>query len=294
AFAGNARKFRTEFLQDFPTPGTGPYFDTTVSSNVTGLVGKTVHLICKVKNLGNRTVSWVRHRDIHLLTVGRYTYTSDQRFEAMHSPHTEEWTLRIRYAQRKDSGIYECQISTTPPVGHFVYLTVVEPVTEIVGGADLFINKGSTINLTCIVRYAPEPPPAMTWSHNRERGTKKNSTTNFLLIHFSCVYFQTINFDSPRGGISLVTEKGVLTTSRLLVQKAIPSDSGLYQCLPSNANPASIRVHILNGEHPAAMHHGKASTLSLEYNLLLLLSITFLFYISPSIRWRNNYATLNT
>lgn len=43
-----------------------------------------------------------------------------------------------------------------------------EPVTEIVGGADLFINKGSTINLTCIVRYAPEPPPAMTWSHNRE------------------------------------------------------------------------------------------------------------------------------
>jgi hypothetical protein len=57
AFAGNTRKFRTEFLQDFPTPGTGPYFDTTVSSNVTGLVGKTVHLICKVKNLGNRTVS---------------------------------------------------------------------------------------------------------------------------------------------------------------------------------------------------------------------------------------------
>ncbi|XP_070489888.1 zwei Ig domain protein zig-8-like isoform X2 [Chironomus tepperi] len=273
AFAGNSRKFRTEFLQDSPTPGTGPYFDTTISSNVTGLVGKTVHLVCKVKNLGNRTVSWVRHRDIHLLTVGRYTYTSDQRFEAMHSPHTEEWTLRIRYAQRKDSGIYECQISTTPPIGHFVYLTVVEPVTEIIGGADLFINKGSTINLTCIVAYAPEPPPSMTWSHNRE----------------------TINFDSPRGGISLVTEKGVLTTSRLLVQKAIPSDSGLYQCLPSNANPASIRVHILN-EHPAAMHHGIASTLSLGYNRLLLLSITLLCYIyRRSIRWRHeHYIMLNS
>lgn len=70
-------------------------------------------------------VSWVRHRDIHLLTVGRYTYTSDQRFEAMHSPHAEDWTLRIRYAQRKDSGIYECQISTTPPIGHSVYLNIV-------------------------------------------------------------------------------------------------------------------------------------------------------------------------
>ncbi|CAH1403822.1 unnamed protein product [Nezara viridula] len=73
----------------------------------------------------NRAVSWVRHRDIHLLTVGRYTYTSDQRFEAIHLPHTEDWSLRIRYPQRKDSGIYECQISTTPPIGHPVYLTVV-------------------------------------------------------------------------------------------------------------------------------------------------------------------------
>lgn len=67
----------------------------------------------------------MRHRDIHLLTVGRYTYTSDQRFEAMHTPHTKEWTLTIRYPQKKDSGIYECQISTTPPIGYSVYLTVV-------------------------------------------------------------------------------------------------------------------------------------------------------------------------
>ncbi|XP_040154537.1 zwei Ig domain protein zig-8-like isoform X2 [Anopheles arabiensis] len=261
--AGGSRKFRTEFLQEWPTPGTGPYFDTTVPSNITGLVGKTVLLNCKVKNLGNRTVSWVRHRDIHLLTVGRYTYTSDQRFEAMHSPHTEEWTLRIRYAQRKDSGIYECQISTTPPIGHFVYLTIVEPVTEINGGPDLFINKGSTINLTCIVKYAPEPPPAVVWKHNRD----------------------DINFDSPRGGISLVTEKGILTTSRLLVQKAIASDSGLYTCEPSNANPASVRVHILN-EHPAAMHHGISTILSGPSLVAFVLSTILLFY-HHSIRWKD-------
>lgn len=67
----------------------------------------------------------MRHRDIHLLTVGRYTYTSDQRFEALHLEFSDEWTLRIRYPQAKDSGIYECQISTTPPIGHKVYLTVV-------------------------------------------------------------------------------------------------------------------------------------------------------------------------
>lgn len=248
-----SRLFNTDFLQEWPTPETGPYFDTTAPGNVTGLVGKPVHLVCRVKNLGNRTVSWVRHRDIHLLTVGRYTYTSDQRFEALHAPHTEEWTLRIRYPQRKDSGIYECQISTTPPIGHPVNLNIVEPITDVVGGPDLFINKGSTINLTCLVKYAPEPPSAMVWSHNQE----------------------AINFDSPRGGISLVTEKGPVTSSRLLIQKAILKDSGLYTCAPSNAHPNSVRVHILN-EHPAAMHHGSGDRMAATLlPVVLLLRMIF-------------------
>nr|CAD7267370.1 unnamed protein product [Timema shepardi] len=134
---------------------------------------------------------------------------------------------------------------------------VSEPITEILGGPDLFINKGSTINLTCLVKFAPEPPPAMLWSHKRE----------------------VINFDSPRGGISLVTEKGPVTTSRLLIQKAIPTDTGLYTCDPSNANPASVTVHILNGEHPAAMHHGKATTLRCPPPSALVVIATWMLVI---------------
>lgn len=57
-------------------------------------------------------VSWVRHRDIHLLTVGRYTYTSDQRFRAIHHPHSEDWILQIKFVQNRDAGIYECQVIT--------------------------------------------------------------------------------------------------------------------------------------------------------------------------------------
>ncbi|KAF7275783.1 hypothetical protein GWI33_011274, partial [Rhynchophorus ferrugineus] len=33
----------------------GPYFDKSVSKNVTALVGKTTYLGCRVRNLGNRT-----------------------------------------------------------------------------------------------------------------------------------------------------------------------------------------------------------------------------------------------
>lgn len=59
---------------------------------------------------------------------------------------------------------------------------------------------------------------------------------------------QVINFDSPRGGISLVTEKGPETTSRLMIQKAVMTDSGIYTCEPSNANPNRIKVHVVDGE----------------------------------------------
>ncbi|XP_055607617.1 uncharacterized protein LOC129755255 isoform X1 [Uranotaenia lowii] len=170
-------------------------------------------------------VSWVRHRDIHLLTVGRYTYTSDQRFRAIHHPHTEDWILQIKYPQHRDSGIYECQISTTPHMSHFVHLNVIEPSTEIIGAPDLYIESGSTINLTCVVKDSPEPPAYIFWNHN-----------NVI-----------ISYDSPRGGVSVITEKGDTTTSFLLIQSARPSDSGQYTCNPSNAKSKSVTVHVLNG-----------------------------------------------
>ncbi|XP_026825362.1 zwei Ig domain protein zig-8 isoform X2 [Ooceraea biroi] len=232
----------------------GPYFDKSASKNVTALLGKTTYLNCRVKNLGNKTmtlqVSWVRHRDVHLLTIGRYTYTNDQRFRAIHNAHSDDWTLQIKYPQHRDSGIYECQVSTTPHMSHLVHLNVIEPKTEILGAPDLFINRGSTINLTCVVLQSPEPPAYIFWNHNDA----------------------IISYDSTRGGVSVVTEKGDSTTSFLLVQEAKPSDSGRYTCNPSNAQPKSITVHVLN-EYPAAMQHGGQAKQPRLYSLLLCLCL---------------------
>ncbi|XP_058818799.1 zwei Ig domain protein zig-8-like isoform X2 [Topomyia yanbarensis] len=232
----------------------GPYFDLSASKNITALVGKTAYLNCRVKNLGNKTVSWVRHRDIHLLTVGRFTYTSDQRFQCVHNPQTDDWSLQIRYPQKRDTGVYECQISTTPPVGHSMYLSVVEPVTIVVGGPDIYINTGSTVNLTCVVRNSPEPPSTIIWTHNN----------------------QEINYDSPRGGVSVITEKGETTTSYLLIQRAKGADSGKYVCSPSNANSYFINVHILNGEHPEAMQHGGQLRIGDPLHVFVFVIITLL------------------
>ncbi|XP_034943878.1 hemicentin-2-like isoform X2 [Chelonus insularis] len=250
-------EFSNQIAVDDPSSKSGPYFDVSASKNVTALLGKTTYLNCRVKNLGNKTqlnvplqVSWVRHRDIHLLTIGRYTYTSDQRFRAIHNVHSDDWTLQIKFPQLRDTGIYECQVSTTPHMSHFVHLTVVEPTTEIVGGPDLYIDQGSTLNLTCIVLNGPEPPAYIFWNHNDA----------------------IISYDSYRGGVSVITVKGEITTSFLLVQNAMPSDSGEYTCNPSNAQAKSVTVHVLN-EYPAAMQHGGQAKQPRFYSLLLCLCL---------------------
>ncbi|XP_055535355.1 kin of IRRE-like protein 1 isoform X2 [Wyeomyia smithii] len=246
-----------------------PYFDETTPRNVTALVGKSAYLSCRVKNLGNKTVSWIRHRDIHILTVGSYTYTSDQRFQATHHKNTDDWTLQIKWAQKRDAGIYECQISTQPVRSYFVTLSVVVPTATIIGGPDLHVDKGSTINLTCAVKYSPEPPAYIFWYHHDE----------------------VISYDSSRGGVSVITEKGDVTTSHLLIQNADLDDSGKYSCSPSNADVASVRVHVLNGEHPEAMQTGSA--LSPVRNggppcLLVLALATLLTSWVLLIRWHMN------
>ncbi|XP_058061405.1 zwei Ig domain protein zig-8-like [Anopheles bellator] len=232
----------------------GPYFDISASRNVTALVGNTAYLNCRVRNLGNRTVSWIRHRDLHLLTVGKATYTSDQRYQSVHNPQLDDWSLKVLYPQQRDSGVYECQISTTPPVGYSMTLAVVEPITTVVGGPDLYIDTGSTVNLTCIVRHLPEPPPLIQWTHNGEE----------------------INYDSPRGGVSVITEKGDITTSYLLIQRARSSDSGKYTCLPSTANPMTVHVHVLNGEHPAAIQGTDRQRANLILPIVLALALALL------------------
>ncbi|XP_006561928.1 cell adhesion molecule 2 isoform X2 [Apis mellifera] len=242
-----------------------PTFDYSQNTNVTALIGKTAYLTCRVRNLGDKSVSWVRHRDIHILTAGAYTYTSDQRFQALHRQNTgqnsewSEWTLCIKWAQERDQGLYECQISTIPVKSHQFRLNVVIPTATILGGPDLYVGAGSTINLTCAIHFSSEPPAYIFWYYNEH----------------------VLSYDSPRGGVSVITEKGGdVTTSWLLIQTAQPSDSGEYSCKPSNANTASIKVHVLNGERPEAMQTGTAGPILSSSCLLVSLII---LYISSSV-----------
>ncbi|XP_075979335.1 protein sidekick-2-like [Anticarsia gemmatalis] len=226
-----------------------PYFDDVSPRNVSAVVGQAAVLRCRAKHIGNRTVSWMRKRDLHILTSHIFTYTGDARFSVLHPEPSDDWDLKIDYVQPRDAGVYECQINTEPKINMAVVLTVEDesliPATSapprssaaaatIWGSQDVYVKKGSTISLTCSVNVHSSPP----------------STASILWYHGNSV----VDFDSPRGGISLETEKTEGgTTSKLLVTKAALTDSGNYTCVPNNAHPASVSVHVLNGEHPAAM-----------------------------------------
>ena len=66
----------------------------------------------------------MRKRDLHILTSNIYTYTGDQRFSVIHAPDSEDWDLKIEYPQKKDEGIYECQVNTEPKINLAVLLHV--------------------------------------------------------------------------------------------------------------------------------------------------------------------------
>jgi len=60
-----------------------------------------------------------------------------------------------------------------------------------------------------------------------------------------------INYD-PSRHINVTHYK---SSSILVLHNVQKSDSGNYSCVPSNAHPASIFVHILNGKPSSCLHY---------------------------------------
>lgn len=62
-----------------------------------------------------------------------------------------------------------------------------EPATEIIGGPDLFIDRGSTINLTCVVLHSPEPPAYIFWNHNEAVSSIRQNNFTWDQQHYKSV-----------------------------------------------------------------------------------------------------------
>lgn len=194
--------------------------DTLTSHNVGGLEtleANPLNCFCCT----SKQVSWVRRKgeDLHLITFGQHTYSSDSRY-ILEYQAPNDWQLLIQYANERDEGHYECQVSSHPPLVYIVYLTVVGkylsasmkclfalplashvryfsiflvfyffspwpvPRVEIVderglSTPDKYYKAGSTIELKCIISKVPQPTSYVTWKHG----------------------VRMLNYDTSRGGI---------------------------------------------------------------------------------------------
>ncbi|XP_037787696.1 zwei Ig domain protein zig-8-like [Penaeus monodon] len=233
AFEGSEGRPHTQPWE--PPPSSGPVFDPSPPHNVTAVKGENAYLHCIVYNLGNNTVSWIRDVDLHILTVAQYTYTADDRFEVIHSPdsNSNSWILKIKSVQPRDSGRYECQVNTHPtdPITFPVYLSVFVPTARILGSPERYVYRGSTINLTCIINHKPESTTEIFWYHNNK----------------------VINYDNRDSRVSVITDRGAVTKTILLIHDAHDGATGTYSCVPSPSATASVRIHILNGDSTAAI-----------------------------------------
>lgn len=221
-----------------------PYFDFDVPRNVTVTVGQTGFLYCRVERLGDKDVSWIRKRDLHILTAGSTTYTSDQRFQVIRPENSGNWTLQIKYPQPRDSGIYECQINTEPKMSLSYNFNVIELKATITGPTDLYVKTGSDINLACKILQGPHELGNILWYKGNEiidLATNQNEIDSSSRI--------SVDNDWTEG-----------LTSRLKIRRAMPSDTGNYTCVPTIAKSTSVYVHVIIGEHPAAMQHNAATS----------------------------------
>ncbi|KAG7188868.1 hypothetical protein KM043_008474 [Ampulex compressa] len=247
---------------DIDLPPTLPMtFGTDNSTVVSAQSGSTALLPCVVRNLGEGVVSWIKRKNVQeLLTVGLITYANDERFQAIHFHHSEDWTLQIKYVQPRDAGLYQCQVSTHPPTSIFLFLEVVEARAEIAGPSEKFVRPGSTLQLHCLVKKSTEAPSYLFWYHN----------------------LRMINYDVDQG-VNVSTD---LTgrESWLEVPRASDRHSGNYTCEASNAQPARVLVHVFKGDNPAAMQHSLASSpyVMARTSLILVLAILELLLHSAS------------
>ncbi|GFT77740.1 uncharacterized protein NPIL_344151 [Nephila pilipes] len=214
-------------------------FDRVIETNLTYQASRTVYLHCRVCRLGNKTVSWVRKRDFHILSTGKHTFSTDQRFTILHrEDQPQDWTMRLFESKISDSGTYECQVNTEPKMSLAVQLNIIVAEAQISKGPILQVKAGYPFNITCLV--------------------KDDVGSLYFFWYFNN---KTISDDMLISRKIRIYEKlGIHGYSRLFIAKAKPSDVGIYSCHPSYAHPANIILQVVKGEEPTTERHEYTST----------------------------------
>ncbi|KAG5682150.1 hypothetical protein PVAND_011522 [Polypedilum vanderplanki] len=222
-------------------------FYLKVPTSVTAVEGADVILSCRIENLNDQMVFWIRNSDLQILTAGLMTFSSDPRFRVNHENTIDEkdWSLLISNVKIEDGGLYECQINTEPKMKLNIKLKVlVKELTEMmemdspfhhhfgasIEGKNLnVLKRGQTITLTCKViesdaKSNNENSKHIEWIKDGEpvSSTTRNSGTTIHTI-----------WDKTNG------------ISKLTLSMLQTSDEGNYSCTSNGYESDVVTIQIV-------------------------------------------------
>ncbi|CAH1113460.1 unnamed protein product [Psylliodes chrysocephalus] len=274
-----------------------PAFDDIFTREIHASLGQTLLLPCTVRNLGNKVVSWIRSKDLHILTSGRHTFSSDRRFESVHTDSSGDfWGLRIRGALVSDMGQYECQVNTEPKMSLAISLIVSvsgyrnsqEEMSNskwvsqalIKGPSTVYVQNGSPVTLSCEISplslqsgvhrlfFTSTAKPLVRWLHNGEE----------------------LSFEFTKDNITVETEykdKDQRIFSKIRLSAVSTLDSGQYTCMQPSVKPDSVKLIVVEAEHseamqrdyPITMESSGQNRISIASFVTILLSLCLLIII---------------
>lgn len=223
----------------------------------------------------------MKDADSDILTVGQYTFVNDERFSVFLAAET--WTLVIKFAQARDAGVYECQISSEPKMALMFRLNVIGKqidtwhsctilkIIELTSQSEfiplIIIYQHEQYNIILLnILSCSFSVPQVEIIGEAEKYVRKGSTAKLECRVSSTVQLpdyifwyhegqRLLEYNEPRMTISVSRASGdkdkkgeMSVTSVLVLQQARLQDAGSYTCLPSNLPNSTIRLHVLDGK----------------------------------------------
>jgi len=235
--------------------------------NISVPVGATARLSCTVNNVENEAVSWIRLSDYRILTNGLITFTTDKRFDMIHSPESSEWTLRIHKVKEEDQGGYQCQAATSSGVRTLSsWLWVHQPSAAILGSREKHVDLGDSVTLTCELRDNVGQPEFVFWYHNA------------TMINFQPGITVATELIGPDPTLLWVAAPNT-TVSKLTISSTVAEHAGNYTCSPSNTQSDSVRLSV-SSDSGLPIRQRPVSTTSAATNVQPNFCIALLFILA--------------